>query len=136
MNCPAAADLTFDARSKTLAAEFLNQRRRQKWRNDGESFVRSECIDGFPDLRKRFDAFRQDGTDIQCFKLARCHTHHSSQLFTRSPLSVTSITDHITAIPINQVPACAIHQLARTVLFAASAGICWRANNALMRNES
>src|SRR5262245_1814993 len=136
MNRPAAADLTFDTRFKTLAAEFLNQRRRQKRRNNGEPFVRSERINTLADSRKRLDAFRQDWTDIQCFELARYHTYHSSQRFRRSPESITSINDHTIAIAINQTLACAIHQPASGVLFAASAGICWRANNALMRNES
>src|SRR5262249_31578485 len=120
MNRPAAADLAFDARFKTFAAEFLNQRRREKGRNDGKSFVRSERINGLANFRKRLDASRQDWTHIQCFELER-HTYYSSQRFTRSPEIITSMPDHARAIAINQTLACAIHQLASGVLFAASA---------------
>ena len=45
MNRPTAADLAFDARLETFAAEFLDQRRREKRRNHRKSFVRSERID-------------------------------------------------------------------------------------------
>src|SRR6516164_2756202 len=136
MNRPAAADLALDARFKTFASKFLNQRRREERRNHGKSFISLERIDTVADARKRLDAFCKDGTNIQYFELARRHTRHSSHFFRRSPESITSITDHATAIAINQTLACAIHQLASGVLFADSAGICWRANNALIRNES
>jgi len=124
MDGPTAADLAFDSRFKTLAAEFLNQRRREKRRNHGKSFVGRERIDTLADFRKRLDAFREDWTNIQYFEFASRHSHYSSQQFRRRPASVTSVSDHITAIAINQTLAFAIHQLARTVLFAASAGIC------------
>jgi hypothetical protein len=124
MNRPAAADLAFDAGFKTLAAEFLDQWRRKKRRKNGKAFVRSERINRLANFRKRLDAFRQDWTNIQCFELACRHACHSSQFFKRSPESITNTTDHIAAIVMNQTLACAIHQLARGVLFAASAGIC------------
>src|SRR5215468_7469745 len=105
MDGPTAADLALDPRLKTLTAKFLDQRRREKRRNNGKSFVGSERIDTLTDSRKRFDAFRQDRTNIQRFKLASRHSDYSSQLLRRSPASATSITDQISAIAINQVPA-------------------------------
>ena len=118
------AILALDSRLKTFATQLFNQGRRQKRRDDGKPFVRPECIDALTDFRERLDAFCQDGTNIQYFELADGHIDYSSQRFKRSPAKVTSVTDHITAIAMNQTLACAIHQLARGVLFAASAGIC------------
>src|SRR5262245_2804861 len=105
MDGPTAAELTFNAGLKTFTTKFLNQRRRKKRRDDRKSFIRSECIDTLSNSRKRLDAFRQDRTNVECFELASCHSHYSSQLFRRSPASVTSITDHITAIRRNQMLA-------------------------------
>ena len=124
MDCPTITNLTFNTRLKTFAAEFLNERRRKKRRDDGKTFVWPERINTFTDFRKGFDAFCQNRANIQCFELSRRHTDYSSQRFRRSPAEMTSITDHITEIVMNQTPACVIHQLARGVLFAASAGIC------------
>src|SRR5215211_4328820 len=136
MDRPTDAELAFNAGLKTFTAKFLDKRRREKRRNDRKSFVGSERIHRLTNFRKRLNPFREDRTNVQCLKFASRHCHYSSQFFRRSPASMTSVSDHSPAIIINQTLACPIHQLARGVLFAASAGICWRANSALIRNES
>src|SRR5215469_10862881 len=73
MNGPTAADLAFDARFEPFTTKFLDQRRREKWRNNGKSFVRSESVNRFANFRKRLYAFRQDRTDIECFELTSPH---------------------------------------------------------------
>src|SRR5215475_1596356 len=101
MDGPIAAKLTFNAGLKALATKSLNQRRREKRRNNRKSFVGSECIDTFTNFRKWLDASRQDWTNIKCFELAYRHTDYSSHRFRRSPASITSDADHITAITRN-----------------------------------
>lgn len=124
MDRPTITNLAFNTRLKTFAAEFLNERRREKRRDDGKAFVWPERIDSFPDFRKWLDPLCQDRANIKCFEFARAHVGYSSQRFRRSPAKLTSMTDQMTAILMNQTPACVIHQLARGVLFAASEGIC------------
>src|SRR5262245_42526714 len=73
MDGPTAAKLTFNAGLKPFTTKSLDQRRREKRRNNRKSFARSECIDTFTDFRKWLDAALQDWTNIECFKLACRH---------------------------------------------------------------
>src|SRR5262249_43166303 len=50
MNDPAAGRLAFHARLKSFAAEFLDQRRRQKRRDYRKSFIFAEGIDAIANL--------------------------------------------------------------------------------------
>src|SRR6266567_1074526 len=123
------AVLAFHAGLKTFAAKFLNQRRREERRDNRKPLVRPKRIYYFPDFRKWLDAFGENRTNIERFEFA-CHIDYSSQRFRRSPANVTSAADQNVAITLNQSPACAIHQFASGVLFAASAGICSSAKSA------
>src|SRR5215216_4470972 len=102
MDRPTAAELAFNAGLKTLTAQFLDKRRREERCNDRKSFVGSERINRLANFRKRLDAFREDRTNVQCFKFASRHGHYSSQFFRRSPASITSINDHTPVITTNQ----------------------------------
>src|SRR5438034_1143406 len=79
MNRPTDAELAFNAGLKTLTAKFLDKRRREKRRNDRKSFVGSERINRLANFRKRLDAFREDRTNVQCFKFTSRLSHYSSQ---------------------------------------------------------
>jgi hypothetical protein len=61
---------------------------------------------------------------------------YSSHRFRRAPAIPISAADQKIEMSANQIAACSIHQLASGVLLAASAGICWRAKSASIRNAS
>jgi len=71
MDDPATPKLALDPGFETLAPEFFYQRRRQKWRNYGQTFIISERIDGFSNSFERFTARRQNRSNIECFESSR-----------------------------------------------------------------
>ncbi len=95
----------------------------------------SKCIDTFSNFRKRLDAARRIGRTSSVFKFAAPSLYSSQSIQTEtSKRDERRGPNHRNRA--KPRAACAIHQLASGVLFAASAGICSRAKSASIRNES
>lgn len=54
---------------KTFAAEFFDQRRWQKRRDDKQAFIRLENLHAFADLGQRFDTTTQQIAHVELFEL-------------------------------------------------------------------
>jgi hypothetical protein len=70
INYPFAARAALKPGFETFAAQLLNQRRRQKGRDDDHPLVGRERIHSFPDERVRILALLQQGADIEASEMA------------------------------------------------------------------
>ena len=65
---PRSVGLRFGARGESFAAQLLDQRCREKWRNDCESLAGLESIHTLANFGKWFDAIAQHAADIEALK--------------------------------------------------------------------